>query len=703
MISRRRTPGRFFNQARYRFLSDLAIFVFVLVSLLSLLSVGSLPSGMTLKQGQVSPRTFKADRTVEVINTAATEAARRQAANQIEPVYVFDPAANQLSEEKLVESFAIFQRLVELSQSKHPNGQALAAQKGRLPISISPHTLEVLSKCTPAQLKELRTNSRNLLWRVMEEGVRSDRMSEARRALRETADDMFRALSSDQSRVVVEIAGECLVPNKNPDFEATMGAQQAAKDQVRPITTMVPDGAVVVREGDPLTAEHIRILEALGANKANLNSTKVSGYTLLIFSLMGLTVAYLRRERPDIAASPKYLFLISLIFVGTAGVCRFLSSLSPYVVPIATSSILVTVLLEARLAMLITTFMAIFVGVLTQSLPATCVGMIAGFAGILALSKADHRSHLIASTVVVGLVSTSGALTFSLISSKPWQSMLSDLSFGALSGIISAAIAVGVMPTLEYIFGITTHFRLLDISNPGESLLQKLLKNAPGTYQHSIMVANLAESAAQAIGANALLCKVGAYYHDIGKMKRPRFFVENQMGGENPHDRLAPSLSTTIIHSHIKDGIEVARQNRLPELVVDFISEHHGTTLVKFFYHQARTRSSEPVYEDDFRYPGPKPQSREAAIVLLSDGIEAAARTMGSPTTEKLTELVGKMVQDHQEDGQLDECDLSLKDIRLIRESLIRSLQGIYHTRIEYPEPSSLRGAKKVTNLRKKA
>ena len=281
--------------------------------------------------------------------------------------------------------------------------------------------------------------------------------------------------------------------------------------------------------------------------------------------------------------------------------------------------------------------------------------------------------------------------------------MLSDLSFGALNGIISAAIAVGVMPTLEYFFGITTHFRLLDISNPGEPLLQELLKKAPGTYQHSIMVANLAESAAQAIGANALMCKVGAYYHDIGKMKRPRFFVENQMGGENPHDRLAPSLSTTIIHSHVKDGIEMARLNKLPDVVIDFIAEHHGTSLVKFFYHQARTRSNEPVYEDDFRYPGPKPQSRETAVVLLCDGIEAAARTMTGPTAEKLAELVQKMVQDHLEDGQLDECDLSLKDIQLIRESLVRSLHGIYHTRIEYPEPSSLRGAKKVTSIRKKA
>ena len=219
------------------------------------------------------------------------------------------------------------------------------------------------------------------------------------------------------------------------------------------------------------------------------------------------------------------------------------------------------------------------------------------------------------------------------------------------------------------------------------------------------MVANLAEAAAQAIGANALRCKVGAYYHDIGKMKRPRFFVENQMGGENPHEKLTPTLSTMIIHSHVKDGLEMAKQHKLPDMIIDFIAQHHGTSLVSYFYHQACTRCQEggTVFEDDFRYPGPRPQTRETGIVLLCDGVEAAARTLSSPTPEKITELVHKMVRHHLEDGQLDECGLSMQDLQLIRESLIRSLQGIYHNRLEYPEPATLAGRRKVTNLRKKA
>jgi putative nucleotidyltransferase with HDIG domain len=284
------------------------------------------------------------------------------------------------------------------------------------------------------------------------------------------------------------------------------------------------------------------------------------------------------------------------------------------------------------------------------------------------------------------------------------QTALVDMVFGGVNGLLSAWLAIGALPMFEHFSGITTHLRLLDISNPSEPLLQRLLKEAPGTYQHSIMVANLAESAAQEIGADALLCRVGAYYHDIGKMKRPRFFVENQMGAENPHDRLAPSLSTLIILSHVKDGVEIGRQAKLPDIMLDFIAEHHGTSLVSYFYHQACSRSQEPVFEDDFRYPGPKPQSKETAIVMLCDGLEAAARTLSHPTPEKIEELVLKMVKHQLDDGQLDECDLSLKDVDRIRHSLIRSLQNVYHTRIEYPEPATLSGSrKKVTHLRRKS
>ncbi len=691
------------SRARFRFLLSILLFATVLSSLVGVLSIGTLSSAMDVQAGQVSPRTVKAERNLEVINQKETDDARQKEANSVPPVYVFDRVASDMAEQHLNQTFQILFRTAGAQKPKKGK-PARPVGLPELPVSLSPRTIDTLTKLPLSTLDELHGDGRNLLWRVMQEGVRPDRISESRRSLRDFADEQYRALPAEQLQAITEIASECLLPNKTEDVQATLGAQEAARARVKPIRTLIPEGAVVVRDSEVLTAEQVEALQMLGVNRPEMNYSKVSGYALLVACMMTLVLAYLRRERHDLYTSPRYLLLISLVTVATAAICRFLVALSPYLAPVATASIVLTILVEGRLAMMITAYLALYVGVMTQSLPAACVAVMAGAAGILALARADKRSHLIAATFVVGLLSTTGALVFTLIYSKELQTGLSDLSFAALNGLISAAIAVGMLPTLEYGFGITTAFRLLDVSNPGEPLLQRLLKEAPGTYQHSIMVANLAESAAQAVGADALRCKVGAYYHDIGKMKRPRFFIENQMGAENPHERLAPSLSTMIIHAHVRDGIELARQHKLPDVIVDFIAEHHGTSLVTYFFHQACNRTSEPMREEDFRYPGPKPQTRETAIVLLCDGIEAAARTLSSPTPEKITELVHKMVKHALEDGQLDECDLSIKDLDLIRESLIRSLQGIYHTRIEYPEASSLSsGRKKVTTLRRKA
>jgi len=544
-----------------------------------------------------------------------------------------------------------------------------------------------------------------LLWKVLESGVRTDQVNEARRTIMQEAENRYASMSPSTRQAIVEVASECVVPNRNYDEDATAGAIEAAMAEVKPITSVVPEGAVVAREGEVITPEHMRVLNALGVNQHHFNYFRLAGHTLMVATMMLVIIAYLGQERRNVFARTKNLALIAVISVLTGFVCRSLSGQSPFLAPVAMASILSCVLVENRLAFLLTAFCALYVGALTQSLSVACVGQVSGVVGILALGRADRRSDLIAAMLAVALANAVGTFTFALIDMKSWQHALQDVLYGSLNGVLSVALAVGVLPLLENLFGVTTHFRLLDISNPGEPLLQKLLREAPGTYQHSIMVANLAEAAAQAVGANALRCKVGAYYHDIGKMKRPRFFVENQMGGENPHEKLTPTLSTMIIHSHVKDGLEMARQHKLPDMITDFIAQHHGTSLVSYFYHQACNRCQEggTVFEEDFRYPGPKPQSRETGIVLLCDGIEAAARTLTNPTPEKISELVHKIVRHHLEDGQLDECGLSLQDLQLIRESLIRSLQGIYHNRIEYPEPASLAGRRKVTNLRKKA
>ncbi|HVH96624.1 MAG TPA: HDIG domain-containing protein, partial [Bacillus sp. (in: firmicutes)] len=246
-------------------------------------------------------------------------------------------------------------------------------------------------------------------------------------------------------------------------------------------------------------------------------------------------------------------------------------------------------------------------------------------------------------------------------------------------------LTIGLLPFFEAGFGILSSMSLIELSNPNHPLLKKILTEAPGTYHHSIMVANLAESACEAIGANGLLARVGCYYHDIGKTIRPKYFIENQMNMENPHDRLPPEASKNIIMSHVKDGAELLKKHRLPKEIVDIAEQHHGTTLLKFFYYKVK-QSGEDVTEEEYRYPGPKAQTKESAIVGVADSVEAAVRSMSQPTPEQIEELVRKIISDRLQDNQFNECDLTLKELEKVTNSLCESLKGIFHSRIEYPE-----------------
>ncbi len=248
-------------------------------------------------------------------------------------------------------------------------------------------------------------------------------------------------------------------------------------------------------------------------------------------------------------------------------------------------------------------------------------------------------------------------------------------------------MTIGTLPFLENAFGITSAVKLLELSNPNQLLLRKLMLDAPGTYHHSIIVGNLAEAGAEAVGADSLLARVGANYHDIGKLKRPYFFIENQLTSDNPHDKLSPTLSALIITSHVKDGLEIAQEHRLPSSITAFIAQHHGTSLLSFFYNKAMDESSEKkADETTYRYEGPKPQTRETAIVMLADCAEAAVRSMPNPTAGKIEGLIRQIIKDKLADGQLDECDLTLKDLDKVALAFSRVLTGIFHTRIEYPD-----------------
>jgi len=305
--------------------------------------------------------------------------------------------------------------------------------------------------------------------------------------------------------------------------------------------------------------------------------------------------------------------------------------------------------------------------------------------------RAGARLSMFNFTVIFAIHLVSGA-AFDL-------GLLFELSFGLLGGLFAALLVSGVIPLVEAAFRYTTNLKLVELANMNNPLLRELMVLAPGTYHHSIIVGNLAEAAAETIGANPLLARVAAYYHDIGKAKKPLYFIENLSGGENKHDKLTPSMSALILMAHLKDGVDMAREQRLGEALVDVIRQHHGTSLMKFFYDRAKQREEREVDEHDYRYPGPKPQTREAALIMLADAVEAASRTLTDPTPARIQGMVQKIINNIFIDGQLDECELTLKDLHNIAKSFNRVLGGIFHHRIDYPEPvtkeRSEKGARK--------
>ena len=256
---------------------------------------------------------------------------------------------------------------------------------------------------------------------------------------------------------------------------------------------------------------------------------------------------------------------------------------------------------------------------------------------------------------------------------------------GVVSGLASSVLIIGLMPFFETGFGILSTMRLIELSNPNHPLLRKILTETPGTYHHSVMVANLSEAACEAVGANGLLARVGAYYHDLGKTKRPQYFIENQMNMDNPHDKLSPQLSKNIIIAHTTDGANMLRSYKFPKELVDIAEQHHGTSLLKFFYYKAKEKGDQ-ITEKEFRYPGPKPQSKEAAIISVADSVEAAVRSMHNPNPERIEKLVRGIISDKLQDGQFSECDLTFRELDTIAKTLCATLKGIFHSRIEYPE-----------------
>ncbi|HWQ30600.1 MAG TPA: HDIG domain-containing protein, partial [Negativicutes bacterium] len=491
------------------------------------------------------------------------------------------------------------------------------------------------------------------------------------------------------NEIGADIAVMILKPNMYYDEKTTLERKTSAKDKVEEV--VIRKGTIIVNKGKEVTSQQIELLDAYGLldeGNSGLDIKFYMGYGIIIIICMAIMGFYLRDLDRKLWDSNSTIFLISLVGVMALVLTMVAESISAYMMVLPAGAMLVSILISPRIAIMVNIMLSILAGFLGgYDMQIVAIMLLTGILASGMVARTHHRSTIILAGLAVSLVNVLVITSVGVVSREVWPTLLYHAMYGAIGGVLSAVFTIGTLPFFETAFDIITPVKLLELSNPNQPILRRLLIEAPGTYYHSILVGNLAEAAAEDIGANPLLCRVGAYYHDIGKLKRPYFFKENQITKDNPHDKITPNLSALVITSHVKDGIEIAEKSKLPSAVVRIIEEHHGNTLVAYFYYKAmKAESNESVDEVKFRYPFRKPQTKEAAIVMAADSVEAYIRSLSEPTRDQVEQGVRKIIKDKLNDGQLDECDLTLKDIEMISRAFVKVLAGIFHDRIEYPE-----------------
>ena len=516
-------------------------------------------------------------------------------------------------------------------------------------------------------------------------------------------------LTSSEEAALAELAATLLDANVYLDWEATSLRREAAAEEVDPVRVRIGRGDLLIRGGQEFTAEILRRFEAAQrAARARLGWIEFAGFVVIVSFLaffLHRYSAFHQRGFRKLRHLHALMVLMLLAMLTLAQIVLWVAGevvegllapfglLAPYtyLVPLGAGSILITLLANGRVAIVYSIYASLLYGALRGGdFYVTLWAMIVQLCGVYAITTYRERAALLRAGFVVGGGGAVTALALETVRTGPGTiaPQLYSAGLAFVGGAIGAGLLISFsLPLLERLFNVLTDIRLLELSNVNNPLLSELAVKAPGSYNHSIVVGTLAEEAARAIGANSLFCRVAAFYHDIGKMTHPEYFVENQRGG-NPHDRLSPSMSALIIASHVKDGVRLSREAGLPEQIVDIIPQHHGTRLMTFFYEKARSsrgRSSTEVKKTDFRYPGPKPQTREAAIFMLADAVEAAARTVDEPTAGRLGEVIRKVTNSVVLDGQLDACDLTFADLERIQQSFHRLLVSVHHHRVEYP------------------
>jgi len=699
-------------------IQKISIFFILLIAITLVLSINFFPDKILLKEGQICTKDILSPGDFEFVDLEATQNLREKAAKSIKEVYDLNLANIENVEKQIDNLFSKIKEYQEKIDESSKDTTANIMESDRrltddelnemaneinedLGLYISEQVIAGCLQLDNLSLEKIRIDIKSSVRKIMEQGIKIDDLENAKKQLIREISEI--SLDHHDALIASDIATSLLLPSLFLNEEGTEKRRQEAIASVDDVIRTIQKGQIIIRKGEVVTSEDIAILNALGLKNPKINFSNIIGMLMITAICLLLIFLYLSYFYPDIYENVNKLILLGIISIFVVLLAKIASQASGYLMPIASASMLIAISLSPNIAILLTVILSLLIGFIPGGgLNYILVSVISGIVAIYSIRKASQRSSLTRAGLIIAGVNIITISALGLINNEGYYLILQNNLWGVLNGFLSVILTIGILPFLESYFDITTSFKLMELSNPNQALLKKMILEAPGTYHHSIVVGNLSETAAEEIGGNGLLARVGAIYHDIGKIKRPYFFTENQEAYKNIHDEMEPSLSALVIASHVKEGIELAKKNKLPKDITDIIAQHHGTNLITYFFHRALKENgsaNDAVAEENYRYSGPKPQTKEAGIILLADSLEAATRSLTNPTATRIKTLAKEIIQKNLENGQLEECDLTLKDLDKIGDSFSRILTGMFHSRLDYPDEDLI---KKIKEEKKK-
>jgi putative nucleotidyltransferase with HDIG domain len=675
----------------------------LIVAMTAIFALDLVPQRLAIEVGDVAAADIVAPRADSYPSDILTAEARHKASSDVDFVYDYSTEkATQIAAAQV----AAFERQVRNIDRAFDDGTK-PDEKATLLESAVPGLTDAARATLEGLTKErwaaVRAEASRVLDLTERTELRDTAVQQAKSAL---TVQMSGGLNGDERTLAAELISPLVVANSSYSNDQTVLARQAAADAVKPLMVDYAQNETIVRHGEKVTPVALEAIMHFGLTEARPDVFRLGGWFLLSVLIVGILFGWVWRFRRVLWHRTNALVLIGLIVVGTTLLLKLTAGRHglPFILPTAAAGMLLAILLDAGVATIVLALIALLGGAVNGppgSLELMAYIFLGGMAGIVGIRRGDRFQVFVQAGLAVAIVNVLVVATYGFLGLHDARGVIELMGASVVSAAGSAVAAVGTFAVLGSVFGILTVFQLLELANPSQPLLRRLLVETPGTYHHSLMVGNLAERAAEAIGADPLLTRVAAYYHDIGKLANPLAFIENQAGGENVHDQLDPETSAQILKQHTADGIDIAYKAKLPKSLIAFIPQHHGTAIMSYFFARARgiaaapyggpqttdgARAAATVDERKFRHAGPKPQSREAALIMLADGVEASVRSLESRDEAAIRAMVARIIDERMSDGQFDECDLTLRDVEKIKEAFVHQLLGMYHQRIAYPQ-----------------